>query len=277
MRFTKMHGLGNDFICVECFEQSAENPPALVRAMTDRHFGVGGDGLILITPSEHADARMRIFNADGSEAEMSGNGLRCLVKYVYEHGLSEANPMSIETMAGVRVVELLVKGGHVVEATVDMGEPILDPARMGVETDRERIVDLCVETSRGKLSITCVSVGNPHAVIYVEDLSVAPLGEIGAELEVHSMFRDRVNVHLVQVVSEGEVLMGSWERGCGATLACGTGAAAVCVAGVITGRTERKMTAHLAGGDLDLEWRAEDNHVMMTGPAEEVFSGEWAQ
>jgi len=276
VRFTKMHGLGNDYVYVNCFEEQVDEPAAVARAISDRHFGVGGDGLILILPSDEADVRMRMFNADGSEGQMCGNGIRCLAKYAFEHGLAEANPMRVETAAGVKTIDLDVdEAGKVTAATVDMGEPILDPSRIPVNIPQKRIVDLPIRTSTRALKMTCVSMGNPHAVIYIDDLQAVPLEEIGPELENHPLFPQRVNAHFVRADSQEEVTMRTWERGSGATLACGTGASAVCVAGVLTGRSGRTITAHLPGGDLRLQWRRQDNHVYMTGPAVEVFSGQW--
>jgi diaminopimelate epimerase len=246
MRFTKMHGIGNDYVYVDCFDESVPDPAATARAVSDRHFGIGGDGLILIMPSEIADVRMRMFNADGSEGQMCGNGVRCVAKYAFDHGRTSANPMRVETGAGIKTIDLVLDdAGKAVAATVDMGEPILAP-------------------------------GNPHAVIYVDAVAAVALSEIGPALENHELFPERMNVHFVQVVSEAEVTMVTWERGSGPTLACGTGASAVCVAGVLTGKTGRTLLAHLPGGDLELAWQESDNHVFMTGPAAEVFSGEWA-
>ncbi len=276
MRFTKMHGLGNDYVFVDCFKQDLADPAAMARAISDRHFGVGGDGLILILPSKEADVRMRMFNADGSEGEMCGNGIRCVAKYAYDHGRAKANPMSIETAAGIKAVALEIgRGRKVLAATVDMGEPILDPPEIPVNIPQQRVIDLPVRTTKHAFKMTCVSMGNPHAVIFVDNVAAVPLEEVGAELERHPLFPQRINAHFVQAHSSEEVTMRTWERGSGITLACGTGASAVCVAGVLTGRTGRTITAHLPGGDLRLEWREEDKHVYMTGPAVEVFTGNW--
>ena len=276
MRFTKMHGLGNDYVFVDCFKQDLADPAAMARAISDRHFGVGGDGLILILPSKEADVRMRMFNADGSEGEMCGNGIRCVAKYAYDHGRAKANPMSIETAAGIKAVALEIgRGRKVLAATVDMGEPILDPPEIPVNIPQQRVIDLPVRTTKHAFKMTCVSMGNPHAVIFVDNVAAVPLEEVGAELERHPLFPQRINAHFVPAHSSEEVTMRTWERGSGITLACGTGASAVCVAGVLTGRTGRTITAHLPGGDLRLEWREEDKHVYMTGPAVEVFTGNW--
>jgi len=277
MRFTKMHGAGNDYIYIDCFTEKIGEAEELARAISDRHFGVGGDGLILIMPSEKADVRMRIFNADGSEAEMCGNGIRCLAKYAFDHHLVKANPMRVETAAGIKTVELQVgRDGTVVAATVDMGEPILEARAIPVALEGDRVVDRPIETSRGTFRMTCVSMGNPHAVLFVEDAAAIDIETLGPEIESHSLFPQRVNLHVVQVNAPDDLTARTWERGSGVTLACGTGASAVCVAGVLTGRAGRRVTVHLPGGDLGIEWREADNHVYLTGPAVEVFSGQWS-
>ena len=285
MRFTKMHGLGNDYIYVDCFH---EKPPrdgaALSRAISDRHFGVGADGLILICPSERADARMRMFNADGSESEMCGNGIRCVAKYVYDHGIAQKPTLTIETGRGILTLDLELKNGRVQRVRVDMGEPILEAAKIPTTLAGDRIVN---QPLPGALEgtwvkecgldprVTCVSMGNPHVVIYCKDVAKVPLSMVGPVLENASVFPRRINVHFVQVQAPAEVTMRTWERGSGVTLACGTGACAVCVAGVLTGRTQRGVLAHLPGGDLQLAWSEANKHVFMTGPAVEVFSGDW--
>ena len=276
MRFTKMHGIGNDYVYVDCFCEQVGDPAALARAISERHLGVGGDGLILIMPSDSAEVGMRMFNADGSEAQMCGNGLRCVAKYAYDHGRAKANPMRVQTPAGIKIVDLAIGGdGKVAAATVNMGEPILSPGAIPVNLDGDRAVDVTVEVGGRSLAMTCVSMGNPHAVVYVDDVAGVDLARIGPEIENHGLFPQRVNAHFVQVNSPNEVTMRTWERGSGMTLACGTGASAVCVAGVLTGRSTRAITAHLPGGDLRIEWRDSDNRVYMTGPATEVFTGEW--
>jgi len=293
MRFTKMHGIGNDYVYVNGFEETVDDPPALARAIADRHFGVGGDGLILILPAERgveADVRMRMFNADGSEAEMCGNGIRCVAKYAFDHGLTTARPMRVQTGSGVLSIEYATNGqGRLAAATVDMGEPRLAPAQVPVRlADLKQVVNHStrqlidwpephdwIDRSGLDQRMTCVSMGNPHVVFYCRDVRAVPLASVGPAVETHSVFPNRVNVHFVEVQRRGEVTVRHWERGSGATLACGTGACAVCVAGVLTDRTDREITAHLPGGDLQLEWRESDNHVYMTGPATEVFRGEW--
>jgi diaminopimelate epimerase len=292
MQFTKMHGAGNDYIYVDCFAQAIpDRPDELARQISDRHFGVGSDGLILICPSQVADARMRMFNADGSESEMCGNGVRCVAKYVYDHGLCRKERLRIETGRGVLTLDLEIEGGCARRVRVDMGEPILEPARIPVEIPRpiagDRIVDfpadkyIPIEKPASWMEycgwdprMTCVSMGNPHMVLFCQNVAAVPLESLGPYFERQPIFPNRINVHFVQVQSPREVTMRTWERGSGITLACGTGACAVCVAGVLTGRTERKILAHLPGGNLELHW-ADDGHVYMIGPAVEVFHGEW--
>jgi diaminopimelate epimerase len=275
MRFTKMQGAGNDYVYVNCFSEPLPNDPAaLARQISDRHFGVGGDGLILICPSEVADARMRMFNADGSESEMCGNGVRCVAKYVFDHGLSDKETLKIETGRGVLTLDLEVVEGLVERVRVDMGQPILKAADIPTTFAGDRVVRAKLPVAGRELEVTCVSMGNPHCITYVDRLSDEWVLGVGPQIEVDGHFPRRVNAEFVEVISPREVWMRVWERGSGETLACGTGASAVCVAGVLTGITERKILAHLPGGDLELEWAAND-HVYMTGPAVEVFSGEW--
>jgi diaminopimelate epimerase len=280
MKFTKMHGIGNDYVYVNGFTETVADPARVAREVSDRHFGIGGDGLILILPSEKADVRMRMFNADGSEAEMCGNGVRCVAKYAFDHGLSRANPMRVETGRGVLLIELHTEGGKVLQATVNMGEPILElaeiPVKAGVlgRTSREHEYGIDIDGT-GLMGVAFVSMGNPHAVMFVDDIQAVDLARVGPVIEHHSAFPKRINTHWVQINSRSEITMRTWERGSGITLACGTGACAVCVAGVLTGRTDRKILAHLPGGDLRLEWSEKDNCVYMTGPATEVFSGDW--
>jgi diaminopimelate epimerase len=275
MKFVKMHGLGNDYIYVDCIRNSPPRHPAeLSVKVSDRHFGIGSDGLILICPSERADVRMRMFNADGSESEMCGNGIRCVAKFAFDHGLTRNNPMTVETGRGVLTLQLAVQAGKVERVTVDMGEPILEAAKIPTTLPGPRVVEHPLNDG---LLVTCVSMGNPHAVFYCEDVSRVPLEQLGPKLETAVVFPRRINVHFVQVRSPEEVSMRTWERGSGITLACGTGACAVAVAGVLTGRTGRNLLAHLPGGDLQLRWDETDNHVYMTGPAVEVFSGDWPE
>ncbi len=291
MYFTKMHGLGNDYVYVDCFRQPPPRDPAgLACRVSDRHFGVGSDGLILITPSEVADARMRMFNADGSEAEMCGNGVRCVAKYVHDHGIAPKPRVTIETGRGVLTLDLTVRNGRAEQVRVDMGEPIIQASDIPTTLPGEPVVNVplpdwpaarslpdLLTNAGSEAKVTCVSMGNPHAVIYCRDVAKVPLETVGPVLENAPVFPRRINVHFVQVHSAGEATMRTWERGSGITLACGTGACAVAVAGVLTGRTGRELLAHLPGGDLKLEWSERDNHVYMTGPATEVFSGEWPE
>ncbi len=281
MRFTKMQGTGNDYVYVNCFEEPLPKDPAeLARRVSDRHFGIGGDGLILICPSTKADARMRMFNADGSEAEMCGNGVRCVAKYVYDHGLCRSRSPRIETGNGVLGLELEIASGKVRRVRVDMGSPVLEPPRVPTTLPGnpafadQAAANVDLDLGDCRLQVTCVSMGNPHCITFVEAPTDHWVLSIGPRVEVDSHFPKRVNAEFVQVLSTGEVRMRVWERGSGETLACGSGACAVCVAGALTGRTQRRILAHLPGGDLELEWAA-DNHVYMSGEAVEVFSGEW--
>ena len=288
LQFTKMHGLGNDYVYVSLFDQRVDDPPALARAISDRHRGVGADGLILVAPPEVAGAhvRMVMFNADGSRAQMCGNGVRCVAKLAYERGLARANPLLVQTDRGVLSLDLtLDASGRVTEVRVDMGEPILEPRRIPVALPGERAVSVPVpipgdmdagcRSAPQVLLMTAVSMGNPHAVFFEPDLARVPLTRWGPRIECHPLFPERINVHFAQVVRPDLVRMITWERGTGITQACGTGACAVCVAGVLTARTARGITAELPGGRLKLAWDDATNHVFMTGPAEEVFTGQW--
>jgi diaminopimelate epimerase len=276
MRFTKMQGAGNDYIYLDCFQNPIpSDPSALSRLMSDRRFGVGADGLILICPSEKADARMRMFNADGSEAEMCGNGIRCLAKYVYDHGLVRKPSLRIETARGTLTVELDNSDGSVRQARVDMGEPILSADGIPTTLPGSPPTEVPLTIGDQTLRVTCVSMGNPHCVIFVDALSDNLVLEIGPRIEKHAVFPRRTNVEFVRVNRPDDVSVRVWERGSGETLACGTGACAVAVAGVLTGRTQRRIAAHLRGGDLQLNWLEADNHVSLSGPAVEVFSGNW--
>jgi diaminopimelate epimerase len=276
MRFTKMHGIGNDYVYVSTFDQRLPADPAkLAVAVSDRHYGIGGDGLILIMPSERADARMRMFNADGSEGEMCGNGIRCVAKYLYDQGLARKSRVTVETGRGVLTLDLEVEGGSVRRVRVNMGTPIFDPVRIPTLLPGEPPIDAPIRVDDRELAVTAVSMGNPHAVVYVDDAAEFPLEALGPRLEHHPAFPRRVNVHIVEVLGPGEVRMRTWERGSGITLACGTGACVVCVAGVLTSRSGRTILAHLPGGDLELEWPGDGAPVTMTGPATEVFCGEW--
>lgn len=276
MRFTKMQGCGNDYVYVDCFaNKPPTNASALAVKIADRHFGVGGDGLILICPSEKADARMRMFNADGSEAEMCGNGVRCVAKYVYDHGIARKPTLTIETGRGVLTLECEVRAGKVEQIRVDMGEPILEAIKIPTTLPGNPPID--VPLPGFDFKATCVSMGNPHCVIFVDAITKQHVHGIGPEIENAAIFPRKTNVEFVKVNRRDDVDFRVWERGSGETLACGTGSCAVAVAGVLTGRTERKITAHVLGGELHLHWSESDNHVYMTGPAVEVFSGEWPE
>jgi len=279
MRFTKMHGAGNDYVYVNGFEAAlpSDDLPELARRISDRRFGVGGDGLILILPSSQADARMQMFNADGSEAEMCGNGIRCVAKYVYDHGISRKPELRIETKAGVLSLSVSTSGGCVDKVRVDMGPPILAAARIPTTLPGDPVVNAALEVAGRRFEVTSVSMGNPHCVIFVPQATDELVLGIGPTIEVDPHFPARVNVEFIEVLNPGEVRQRTWERGSGETWACGTGASAVCVAGVLTGRTGRRIVNHLRGGDLELHWDETDNHVYMTGPATEVFSGDWPE
>ncbi len=276
MRFTKMHGAGNDYVYVNGFDEALPSDlPELARRISDRRFGVGGDGLILILPSTVADARMQMFNADGSEAEMCGNGIRCVAKYVYDHGIARKAELRIETRAGAIPLSVHVAGDRVDSVRVDMGPPILEAARIPTTLPGTPVIDAPLEIAGRTFRVTSVSMGNPHCVIFVERASDELVLGYGPRIEVNPHFPARVNVEFVEVVDQGRVRQRTWERGSGETWACGTGASAVCVAGVLTGRTSRRIVNHLRGGDLELHWDETDNRVYMTGPAVEVFSGDW--
>lgn len=278
MRFTKMEGLGNDYIYVDCMAgEPASDWENLSIRMSDRHFGVGADGIILIMPSKVADFRMRMFNADGSEGKMCGNGSRCVAKYVYDNGLTCKTEVTLETLAGIKVLKMhLGADGKVDTVTVDMGEPILTAAEVPALSASERMVEETLPTAKhGDFAVTAVSMGNPHGVIFVDEITDELVLGAGPELERHSAFPDRANIEFVKVIDGETVQMRVWERGSGETLACGTGACATAVAAALTGRTNRKVTVKLIGGDLSIEWNEKDNHVYMTGPARTVFTGVW--
>jgi len=276
MHFTKMQGAGNDYVYVDCITNPApENPQQLAIQVADRHFGIGGDGLILICPSERADAEMRMYNADGSYSEMCGNGIRCVAKYLYDHNLAKKPTLNIESGGQLLTLELETKGGLVERVRVDMGEPILNGPDIPTTLPGNPVVDQLFEVGVLQFHGTCVSMGNPHCVIFVEEATDELVLGSGPQVETHSAFPNRVNVEFVEVLSRTHLRQRTWERGSGETFACGTGASAVGVAGVLTGRSERNVTIDLLGGSLDIEWNEADNHVYMTGPAVEVFSGEW--
>lgn len=274
MKFTKMQGLGNDYVYVNCMEQMVEDAAETARRVSDRHFGIGSDGLILICPSDKADFEMRMYNADGSRGEMCGNGIRCVGKYVYDYGLTDKTFLSVETLGGIKHLFLEVEDGKVSLVKVDMGPAILEPEKIPVTAEGSRVVDepLCVDGKTFRM--TCVSMGNPHAVIYVDDVQGMDLEKTGPSFENHERFPNRINTEFAHVLDRNTVEMRVWERGSGETLACGTGACAVAVASILNGYTEDQVTVRLLGGDLKIEWDRETNKVYMTGPAEVVFDGE---
>lgn len=274
MKFTKMQGLGNDYVYVNCFEEKIENPSELAVKVSDRHFGIGSDGLILIRPSEVADFRMTMFNADGSESEMCGNGIRCVGKYVYDYGLTDQTEVSVETLAGIKYLKFLIKDGKVDMVTVNMGEPILKPELVPVVGEGDSVIDSPIEVDGKEYKMTCVSMGNPHSVVFVDDVDNFPLHEVGPLFEHHKAFPRRVNAEFCQVIDRTHAKMRVWERGTGETLACGTGTCATAVACILNGKTEDEVTITLLGGDLIIRWDREKNVIYMTGPARVVFDGE---
>ena len=289
MQFTKMHGLGNDYVYVDCFVENVEAPPALAVAVSDRHTGIGADGLILICPSDVADVRMRMFNADGSEAQMCGNGIRCVAKYVYDHKVAQPGgefsvpgqgtfdySLRVETGRGILTLGLEVGTyDKVLRVCVNMGQPILNGPDIPVAIQSDTVVNEQIEIAGQPLSMTCVSMGNPHAMFFCDDVDSIELERIGPLIENNALFPERINAHFIKIQGPAEFTMRTWERGSGITLACGTGACACAVAAVLTGQCQRIVLAHLPGGDLELNWSEEDNCVYKTGPATEVFTGIW--
>jgi diaminopimelate epimerase len=275
MKFTKMHGAGNDYVYVNCFEEHLDNPEQVAIKVSNRNFGIGSDGLILIMPSTKADVRMRMFNSDGSESEMCGNGIRCVAKYAYDHGIVTTKEITAETGAGILTLRLFTNNLNKVDRVrVNMGKPRLTRAEIPMRGEPgSQVVGESLNILHTTFAITCVSMGNPHCVIFVDNLENFQVEKYGPIIENHELFPRRTNVEFIQVISPVEVRQRTWERGAGETLACGTGASAVCVAGALNGLTEKKILNHLTGGDLELEW-AEDGYLYMTGPAVEVFSGE---
>ena len=277
MKFTKMHGCGNDYVYVNLFEETIADPAQLSIAVSDRHFGIGSDGLIIIGPSDVADFRMRIYNADGSEAEMCGNGIRCVAKYVYDHELTSQTTITVETGAGIKTLDLLVENGKVTQVTVDMGEPILAPEEIPVIAEGMRVVDEPILVDGKEWRMTCVSMGNPHAVVFVDDVANLELEKYGPDFENHTRFPKRTNTEFVQVHSRTEASMRVWERGSAETWACGTGTCASVMACILNGYTDNKVLVHLRGGDLVIEYNPDNNHIYMTGPATEVFQGVYGE
>jgi len=276
MKFAKMHGAGNDYVYIDCFSQVVPDPEKLAVEVSDRHFGIGSDGLILIEPSAVADVRMRMFNADGSEAEMCGNGVRCVAKYAYDHGLVDSLQISVETGAGALPLQLFTNSRNKVDRVrVNMGKPRLSRGEIPMTgPPDEQAINVEVTGLDRTFHVTCVSMGNPHAVIFVDNVHEFPVAKYGPALETHPFFPNRINVEFVEVVSRTELKQRTWERGAGETLACGTGSSAVTVAAVLNGHCDRVLVNHLLGGDLEMEW-TEDGHIYMTGPAVQVFEGDY--
>lgn len=274
MKFTKMQGLGNDYVYVNCLKEKVESPSEMARRVSDRHFGVGSDGLILICPSECADFEMKMYNADGSRGEMCGNGIRCVGKYVYDYGLTDQTEISVETLGGIKHLSLTVEEGKVALVKVDMGSPIFVPEQIPVKVEGDHAVNVPISVDGDEYRMTCISMGNPHAVVYLDDIQNMEIEKIGPKFEHHLCFPNRVNTEFARVLDRETVEMRVWERGSGETLACGTGACAVAVASMVNGLTEDCVTVQLLGGNLKIEWDREKNVVYMTGPATVVFDGE---
>ena len=274
IKFTKMHGLGNDYVYIDAINQKIENESSLAQFVSNRHFGIGSDGLILICKSKVADFKMRMFNSDGSEAEMCGNGIRCVGKFVYDKGLTNKTTVKIETLAGIKTLILNTKDGKVETARVDMGEPILEAEKIPVISTEKPVKNLELEAENKKFKFTCVSMGNPHAITIVEDTKEFDVEKYGKVLEVDKAFPKKANIEFAQIANRQNINMRVWERGAGETLACGTGACATAVACNLNGLTDRKVNIELLGGTLNIEWNETDNHVYMTGPAVTVFDGE---
>lgn len=275
MRFTKMEGLGNDYVYVNCFEEKLENTSDIAIAVSDRHFGIGSDGLILIKPSEKADFFMEMYNADGSQGKMCGNGIRCVGKYVYDFGLTDKTEITVDTLAGIKYLKLNVEDGKVASVRVNMGAPVLTPAEIPVNLDGDMVVDRTITIDGKDYKVTCVSMGNPHCITYMDDVEGLDIEKVGPGFENNAIFPDRVNTEFVKVIDRDTLVMRVWERGSGETLACGTGACAVAVASILNGLCNDSVTVKLLGGDLKITWDREDNTVYMEGPAKVVFTGEW--
>lgn len=274
IKFTKMHGAGNDYVYIDCFESVPANLPSLAIEMSDRHKGIGGDGIILILPSDIADCKMRIFNADGSEGKMCGNGSRCVAKYVHDKDIVKGTRVDLETLSGIKTIDLRIgPDGKATGATVDMGAPVLTAREIPAIAPEDEIREMPVATSFGPVELTAVSMGNPHGVIFFDDLDSVDVHRLGRELETHTMWPDRANIEMAQKIDGHTVRMRVWERGSGETMACGTGACATAVAAVLTGRCTWPVTVRLLGGDLIIDKNKDNGHIMMTGPAETVFEG----
>lgn len=274
MKFTKMQGIGNDYVYVNCLTEKMDQPFEVAKLVSDRHFGIGSDGLILIKPSDVADFKMEMYNADGSQGEMCGNGIRCVAKYVYDYKLTDKTSITVETLAGIKQLELTIEDGKAALIKVNMGSPELNPSNIPVVADGEQVVNEAIEVEGKTYQMTCVSMGNPHAVVYMEDVKNLDLEKIGPGFENHKRFPKRINTEFARIIDRKNIEMRVWERGSGETLACGTGACATAVASILNGLTDNQVTLHLLGGDLMIEWDREENKVYMTGPAEVVFEGE---
>ena len=275
MKFTKMQGCGNDYVYVNCFKETIENPSELSIKVSNRNFGVGSDGLILICPSDVADVRMEMYNADGSQSQMCGNGVRCVGKYSYDYGIVNKDVITVETLAGIKTLQFEIENEKVVRVTVDMGAPIVEPSLVPVKAEGDAVIAKPIVVDGTEYEITCVSMGNPHAITFVEDTNnIGAIEEIGPKFENHAMFPERTNTEFIQVLSETEINMRVWERGSGETLACGTGACASVYACILNGKTKDEVTVHLLGGDLWIKYDRESGHIFMTGPAVVVFDGE---
>ncbi len=274
IKFTKMHGCGNDYIYINGFVETIEDKPSFVQKVSHRNFGIGGDGVIFINPSTIADFEMEMYNADGSRSEMCGNGIRCVGKYVYDYKLTNQTKIQVESMGSIKYLELFVKNGKVDKVRVDMGEPILEAKKIPVLSEDEQVVAKKIEILQNSYEMTCVSMGNPHAVVFVEEVANLELDKIGPLFEHNSLFPNRINAEFVKVIDESNVDMRVWERGTGETLACGTGCCATCVACVLNHKTNNQITVHVLGGEIEVEWNREDNRIYMTGPAVTVFDGE---
>ena len=274
MKFTKMHGCGNDYVYVNCFEETVEHPSEVAKRISNRHYGIGSDGMILIHPSNKADFRMAMYNIDGSEGKMCGNGVRCIAKYVYDHHLTNKTSITLETLGGIKYLDLHVKDGKVETVTVDMGEPILNAPEIPVRIDKETVINEPVNISGKTYAITCISMGNPHAVVFVDDTRSLDLEKIGPTFENNPIFPEQVNTEFIHVIDRKTIDMRVWERGSGETLACGTGACASAMACILNHKTENEVLVHLVGGDLIIRYDPKTNHIFMTGPAVEVYSGE---
>ena len=274
IKFTKMQGLGNDYVYIDAINQNIENESSLAQFISNRNFGIGSDGLILICKSEIADFKMRMFNSDGSEAEMCGNGIRCVGKFVYDKGFTSKTEVTIETLAGIKKLKLFIKEGKVEKVRVDMGEPILEPTEIPVISKERPVKKLYIKVKEKEFIFTCVSMGNPHAITIVDDVENFDVETYGKEVEKNELFPNKTNVEFIEIINKNCVKMRVWERGAGETLACGTGACAVVVATILNELTENKVKVKLLGGDLEIEWNEDNNHIYMTGPAVTVFEGE---